>query len=73
MGYPIIPCTLCGSQDGLQRQSIKAMLTAWEGEAPGRKESILRALMTTRPAHLLDKTLFDFEGLTRRVTGDRPE
>ncbi len=38
MGYPIIPCDLCGSQDGLQRQQIKAMLDQWETNSPGRKK-----------------------------------
>jgi tRNA 2-thiocytidine biosynthesis protein TtcA len=64
MAFPIIPCDLCGSQDGLQRQEIKAMLTAWETRQPGRKRVMMRALANTRPSHLLDRTLFDFGGLT---------
>ncbi|WP_370339431.1 tRNA 2-thiocytidine(32) synthetase TtcA [Parvularcula marina] len=63
MAYPIIPCTLCGSQDGLQRQHVKEMLSRWEERHPGRKETIFRALSTTRPGHLLDPELFDFIGL----------
>ena len=65
MAYPIIPCDLCGSQDGLQRQQIKAMLDGWESNAPGRRNKMFRALMNTRPSHLLDPALFDFAGLTR--------
>ncbi len=63
MAYPIIPCNLCGSQDGLQRQQVKQMLNEWERTHPGRRETIFRALMTVRPGHLLDPALFDFTGL----------
>jgi tRNA 2-thiocytidine biosynthesis protein TtcA len=65
MGYPIIPCDLCGSQDGLQRQAIKRMLDDWEAKSPGRRGKMFSALMTARPSHLLDPTLFDFAGLAR--------
>ncbi|MXY05604.1 MAG: tRNA 2-thiocytidine(32) synthetase TtcA [Gammaproteobacteria bacterium] len=64
-GYPIIPCNLCGSQDNLQRQSIKAMLNAWDREFPGRVESIARALRHVTASHLGDREMFDFAGLTR--------
>ena len=64
-GYPIIPCNLCGSQDNLQRQSIKAMLTGWDREFPGRVESIARALRHVTASHLGDRELFDFAGLAR--------
>lgn len=69
MGYPIIPCDLCGSQDGLQRQQVKAMLDQWETNAPGRRQKMFRALMNTRPSHLLDPSIFDFKGLTRTTSG----
>ncbi|NDU99753.1 tRNA 2-thiocytidine(32) synthetase TtcA [Pseudoroseicyclus tamaricis] len=65
MSYPIIPCDLCGSQDGLQRQQIKGMLDEWERRAPGRRQKMFSALMNTRPSHLLDPDLFDFAALTR--------
>ncbi|WP_370284581.1 tRNA 2-thiocytidine(32) synthetase TtcA [Pseudooceanicola nanhaiensis] len=65
MSYPIIPCDLCGSQDGLQRQQVKGILDQWEKNAPGRRQKMFRALMNTRPSHLLDPNLFDFAGLTR--------
>ncbi|HYD57133.1 MAG TPA: tRNA 2-thiocytidine(32) synthetase TtcA [Burkholderiales bacterium] len=60
--FPIIPCTLCGSQDNLQRKQIAAMLREW-GREPGRIESITRALTDVVPSHLLDRNLFDFTGL----------
>ena len=63
MNYPIIPCDLCGSQEGLQRQQIKAMLDGWEKTTPGRRQVMFRALMNVRPSHLLDQTLFDFSKL----------
>jgi tRNA 2-thiocytidine biosynthesis protein TtcA len=73
MNYPIIPCDLCGSQDGLQRQVIKAMLDDWERRAPGRRQKMFSALMTARPSHLLDPDLFDFAGLVRRNAATRDE
>ncbi|MBP1805854.1 tRNA 2-thiocytidine(32) synthetase TtcA [Rubellimicrobium aerolatum] len=63
MSYPIIPCDLCGSQEGLQRVQIKAMLDEWERRSPGRRTKMFRALTTVRPSHLLDPDLFDFTGL----------
>ena len=65
LNYPIIPCDLCGSQDGLQRQVIKAMLDGWEEKIPGRRAKMFSALMQARPSHLLDPELFDFAGLMR--------
>ena len=65
MEFPIIPCNLCGSQDGLQRQAIKSMLGDWERAHPGRKRTMLRALANARPSHLLDRKLFDFLNLGR--------
>jgi tRNA 2-thiocytidine biosynthesis protein TtcA len=61
--FPIIPCTLCGSQDNLQRQQIGEMLREWERRSPGRVESMLRALTEVRPSHLLDRKLFDFTNM----------
>ncbi|MCV0349779.1 MAG: tRNA 2-thiocytidine(32) synthetase TtcA [Nitratireductor sp.] len=65
MNFPIIPCDLCGSQDGLQRNAMKSMLTDIEARMPGRKDTMIRALTNARPSHLLDRKLFDFAGLTR--------
>jgi tRNA 2-thiocytidine biosynthesis protein TtcA len=61
--FPIIPCTLCGSQENLQRKQVGEMLRDWERRQPGRVESILRALTEVRPSHLLDRKLFDFTNL----------
>lgn len=61
--FPIIPCNLCGSQDNLQRQVVKAMLQEWEKRTPGRTEVMFRALQNAAPSQLLDRTLFDFASL----------
>jgi len=61
--FPIIPCSLCGSQENLQRRQVAEMLREWEKRHPGRIESIARALAEVRPSHLLDRKLFDFAGL----------
>nr|WP_244427672.1 tRNA 2-thiocytidine(32) synthetase TtcA [Bartonella australis] len=63
MRFPIIPCNLCGSQDGLQRNAMKKMLKDIEKRMPGRKDTMIRALTNVRPSHLLDKKLFDFNAL----------
>ena len=67
MDYPIIPCDLCGSQDGLQRQQVKRILDGWEKNTPGRRQVMFRSLMNTKPSHLLDKNLFDFLDLQREL------
>ena len=66
MAFPIIPCNLCGSQEGLQRNAMKAMLDDIEKRMPGRKDTMIRALSNVRPSHLLDRKLFDFAGLSIR-------
>lgn len=63
MRFPIIPCDLCGSQDGLQRNAMKSMLADIERRMPGRKDTMIRALANVRPGHLLDRRIFDFAGL----------
>jgi tRNA 2-thiocytidine biosynthesis protein TtcA len=65
--YPIIPCTLCGSQEGLQRAQIKAMLREWEKKQPGRSDNMLRAMGQLTPSHLLDRNLHPFA--TLQATG----
>ncbi|HZY18851.1 MAG TPA: tRNA 2-thiocytidine(32) synthetase TtcA [Ramlibacter sp.] len=62
--FPIIPCTLCGSQENLQRKQVGAMLREWEKKHPGRLETMANALQNVVPSHLADGTLHDFKGLT---------
>lgn len=61
--FPIIPCNLCGSQDNLQRQEIKQMLRQWEGQYPGRMETIFKALSSVSPSQLCDRNMFNFNDL----------
>ncbi|MEO1909903.1 MAG: tRNA 2-thiocytidine(32) synthetase TtcA [Paracoccus sp. (in: a-proteobacteria)] len=63
LNYPIIPCDLCGSQEGLQRVQVKRLLDEWEARTPGRRQVMFRSLMNVRPSHLLDPALFDFAAL----------
>jgi len=61
--FPLIPCTLCGSQDKLQRQQVGQMLREWEQKHPGRLDNMLKALQSVVPSHLMDRALFPFERL----------
>jgi tRNA 2-thiocytidine biosynthesis protein TtcA len=64
--YPIVPCNLCGSQEGLKRQEdVKEMLQSWENEHPGRSETIFKAIKNVAPSQLADSELRNFEGLAR--------
>ncbi len=68
MGFPIIPCNLCGSQENLQRKKIKGMLQDWQQRFPGRIENMARALQNVVPSHLADNHLFAFESLSTQDT-----
>jgi len=61
--FPLIPCTLCGSQANMQRMEIKKMLREWEQRFPGRTESIFSSMRNVVPAHLADPSAFDFAAL----------
>lgn len=64
MEFPIIPCNLCGSQENLQRNAMKALLRDWEKKFPGRVESLFSSLQNIVPSHLMDLDEFDFKNLT---------
>lgn len=68
-GFPIIPCTLCGSQPNLQRVTIRRMLEEWDKQAPDRVYKIFRAMQHIAPSQLADMKLFDFANL--RVDGQQ--
>jgi len=65
--FPIIPCTLCGSQENLQRKQIGNMLREWEKQYPGRTETMFTALQNVVPSHLMDTTRHDFKNI--KTTG----
>ena len=68
--FPIIPCTLCGSQDNLQRQQIGQMLRDWQTQYPGRIENMAAALQNLVPSHCMDSRHFDFKGLQTTGVAD---
>jgi len=70
MRFPIIPCNLCGSQDGMQRAAMKALLDQWEQKSPGRREVMFRALQNVRLSHLADERVWDFSALNASKTQD---
>ena len=65
--FPIIPCTLCGSQDNLQRKQVGDLLREWDKRYPGRINNMLKALQNVVPSHLMDRKLYDFARV--RATG----
>ena len=69
--FPIIPCNLCGSQENLQRQAIKAMLIDWDHKTPGRVENIFKSIQHVSPSQLADRELFDFVNLPLDRDGER--
>ncbi len=65
MAFPIIPCNLCGSQQNLQRQNIKQMLSEWDKKTPGRVDNIFKSIQNVTPSHLADQKLFNFVNLKK--------
>jgi tRNA 2-thiocytidine biosynthesis protein TtcA len=61
--YPIIPCTLCGSQENLQRKQAGIMLREWQAKHPERLDNMLHAMQNVVPSHLMDTKLHNFKGL----------
>ena len=69
--FPIIPCTLCGSQENLQRKQVGNLLRDWDKQFPGRLENMLHALQNVVPSHLMDRSLYPFQ--TLKTTGVESE
>ncbi len=65
--FPIIPCTLCGSQANLQRVQIRQMLREWDRKFPGRVDNLFTAMGNIVPSHLMDRNLYPFA--TLQTTG----
>jgi tRNA 2-thiocytidine biosynthesis protein TtcA len=68
--YPIIPCTLCGSQDNLQRAQIKQMLREWDKRFPGRVDNMFSAMGNIVPSHMMDRNLYPFATLQSTGVAD---
>jgi tRNA 2-thiocytidine biosynthesis protein TtcA len=65
--FPIIPCTLCGNQENLQRVQTKAMLRDWDKRFPGRIDNLFTAMGNIVPSHMMDRKLYPFS--TLKTTG----
>ena len=61
--FPIIPCSLCGSQENLQRVQIKAMIRQWDRQHPGRVDNMFKAMGNIVPSHMMDRQLYPFTTL----------
>jgi tRNA 2-thiocytidine biosynthesis protein TtcA len=68
--FPLIPCSLCGSQENMQRVEIRKMLQEWEQRYPGRTESIFSSLRNVVPSHLAEPQIHDFSSLAPSQRGD---
>ena len=62
MDFPILPCNLCGSQENMQRQNVKAMIGKLHAENGHVKGNMMTALGNVRVSHLLDKDLLELKG-----------
>jgi len=71
--FPIIPCNLCGSQENLQRQNVKAMLNEWDRQHPQRVYSIFKSIQNVSPSQLADEALYGFKELAIDRSGERKE
>jgi len=68
--FPIIPCTLCGSQDNLQRVQVKKMIHEWERQYPGRIDNMATAMGNITLSHMMDRQLFPFTSIKPTGTPD---
>lgn len=68
--FPIIPCNLCGSQENLKRRQVKELMAEWDRRFPGRVQNAFNALARVTPSHLMDRSLFDFAGLSAQGVPD---
>ena len=68
--FPIIPCTLCGSQQNLQRVQVKKMLREWDRQFPGRIDNMFTAMGNVVPSHLMDRNLYPFTTLKSTGVAD---
>ena len=71
--FPIIPCNLCGSQEGMKRQKIKKLLSDLEKDIPMIGNSMLKAMSNVRESQMLDHQLWDFENLKADPKADGSE
>ena len=70
VGYPILPCNLCGSQNGLRREAMAELLERLERDNPNVRSVMLNALRNVSPTHLLDRDLIARVTPAERASGD---
>lgn len=70
--FPIIPCTLCGSQPDSQRLAVKRLLQQWQREHPGRIEAIFSSMRNVALSQLADPVAFDFAALDDAAAAAEP-
>ena len=68
--FPIIPCSLCGSQENLQRVQIKQMIREWDKKYPGRVDNMFTAMGNIVPSHMMDRNLYPFTKLQTTGVAD---
>ena len=66
MEIPVIPCNLCGSQDGLKRKAVKKWIADLEAVNPNVRASLLASIANVRPSQMMDKKIFDFTRINER-------
>ena len=71
--YPIIPCTLCGSQDNLARKRIGQLIDQLALENPKVPSNILHALQSIKPSQLMDQDLWNFRELEQGLLNGNPD
>ena len=63
--FPIIPCTLCGSQENLARQKVKVLIDQLAAENPKIPSNMLHALTSVKLSQLMDRNRWDFKNLEK--------
>ncbi|WP_022982154.1 tRNA 2-thiocytidine(32) synthetase TtcA [Ideonella sp. B508-1] len=61
--FPIIPCSLCGNQENLQRVLTKKMIREWDKQYPGRIDNMFTAMGNITLSHMMDRNLYPFASL----------
>lgn len=65
--YPIIPCTLCGSQENLMRKKVTHLINQLAEENPKVPSNILHALQSIKPSQLMDQNMWYFKNLEHEL------
>lgn len=64
--FPIIPCTLCGSQERLARQRVKKLVNELATENPKIPSNLLHSLQSLHPSQLMDDNFWNFKDLEKQ-------